>query len=138
MCKFSIGALFLCISFNFHFYTFQLGCFRSTHHRCSVRKGVLWISQNSQENTFASVSFFGCLRPATLLKKRLWYRCFPVNFAKFLRIGRLLLTCLLLPTTLSKLSCIYSKFYLRLGKHLSLFSFVYIKFVLNSILLKCK
>ena len=24
------------------------------------------------------------LRPATLLKKRLWYRCFPVNFAKFL------------------------------------------------------
>ena len=22
------------------------------------------------------------LRPATLLKKRLWYRCFPVNFAK--------------------------------------------------------
>ena len=26
------------------------------------------------------------LRPATLLKKRLWYRCFSVNFAKFLRI----------------------------------------------------
>ena len=26
-----------------------------------------------------------CLRPATLLKKRLWCRCFPVNFAKFLR-----------------------------------------------------
>ena len=25
------------------------------------------------------------LRPATLLKKRLWNRCFPVNFAKFLR-----------------------------------------------------
>ena len=25
------------------------------------------------------------LRPATLLKKRLWYGCFPVNFAKFLR-----------------------------------------------------
>ena len=39
-----------------------------------------------------------CLRPATLLKKRLWHRCFPVNFAKFLRTpffqntsGRLLL-----------------------------------------------
>ena len=26
------------------------------------------------------------LRPATLLKKRLWYRCFAVNFVKFLRI----------------------------------------------------
>ena len=25
------------------------------------------------------------LRPATLLKKRLWYRCFPVNFVKLLR-----------------------------------------------------
>ena len=24
-------------------------------------------------------------RPATLLKKRLWHMCFPVNFAKFLR-----------------------------------------------------
>ena len=38
------------------------------------------------------------LAPATLLKKRLWHRCFPVNFAKFVRIpflkntsGRLLL-----------------------------------------------
>ena len=25
------------------------------------------------------------LTPATLLKKRFWYRCFPVNFVKFLR-----------------------------------------------------
>ena len=25
------------------------------------------------------------LRPATLLKKRLWHSCFPLNFAKFLR-----------------------------------------------------
>ena len=38
------------------------------------------------------------LRPATLFKKSLWHRCFPVNFAKFLRTpflqntsGRLLL-----------------------------------------------
>ena len=27
----------------------------------------------------------GSLRPATLLKKRLWHKCFLVNFAKFLR-----------------------------------------------------
>ena len=27
----------------------------------------------------------GHLRSATLLKKRLWHRCFPVSFAKFLR-----------------------------------------------------
>ena len=25
------------------------------------------------------------LRPATLLKRRLWHTCFPVNFTKFLR-----------------------------------------------------
>ena len=34
-------------------------------------------SQNSQENTCARVSF--------LFKKRLWHRCFPGNFVKFLR-----------------------------------------------------
>ena len=42
----------------------------------------LEISQNSRENTSARASG---LRPATLLKKRLWHRCFPVNFVKFLR-----------------------------------------------------
>ena len=29
--------------------------------------------------------FFNKVRPATLLKKRLWHRCCPVNLAKFLR-----------------------------------------------------
>ena len=67
--------------------------------RCSV---FLEISQNSQKNTCAAVSvlikLLACMRPATLLKKRLWHRCFLVNFAKFLRtpslqntFGRLLL-----------------------------------------------
>ena len=43
--------------------------------------------RNSQENTCARVSFnkYAGLRPATLLKNRLWHRCFPVKFAKFLR-----------------------------------------------------
>ena len=27
------------------------------------------------------------LRPATLLKKRLWHSCFPVNFVKFIRVA---------------------------------------------------
>ena len=40
---------------------------------CSARKVLLQISQNSQENTCARVSFL-----------RLWHICFPVNFAKFL------------------------------------------------------
>ena len=40
--------------------------------RCSIKKVFLEILQNSQENTCARV------------KKSLWHRCFPVNFAKFL------------------------------------------------------
>ena len=57
---------------------------------CYVKKVYLEISQNSQENTGARVSFLIKLqalglRSATLLKKRLWCRCFPVNFAKILR-----------------------------------------------------
>ena len=48
--------------------------------RCSVKKVFLEISQNSQENTCARASFL-----ETLLNKKLWHRCFPVNFAKFLR-----------------------------------------------------
>ena len=46
--------------------------------RCSVKKVILKHSQNSQENTLASISL--------LIKKRLWHRCFPVNFVKFLRV----------------------------------------------------
>ena len=55
--------------------------------RYSVEKVFLEISQNSQENTSASLFFnkVAGLRPATLLKKRLWHRCFPVDFVKFLR-----------------------------------------------------
>ena len=33
------------------------------------------------------------LRPAILLKKRPWHKCFPVNFAKFLRTPLLQNTC---------------------------------------------
>ena len=47
--------------------------------RFSVKKVFLEISENSQENTCARG------RPATLLKKSVWNRGFPVNFAKFLR-----------------------------------------------------
>ena len=55
---------------------------------CSLRKGVL---RNFAKFTGKSLcqSLFlnkvAGLRPATLLKKSLWHRCFPVNFAKFIR-----------------------------------------------------
>ena len=59
------------------------------------KKIVLEIWQNSQENNCVKVSFLIKLQA---LKKRLWHRCFPVNFVRFLRTpflqntsGRLLL-----------------------------------------------
>ena len=47
----------------------------------------LEISQNSQKNNYASLYFNNVagLRTSTLLKKRFWHWCFPVNFAKLLR-----------------------------------------------------
>ena len=45
--------------------------------RCPVKKVFLEISQ---ENTCTRDSFL-----ITLLEKSLWHKCFPVNFAKFLR-----------------------------------------------------
>ena len=47
----------------------------------------LEISQNSQENTCAGVSFSIKLQALarSFIKKETWHRCFPVNFAKFPR-----------------------------------------------------
>ena len=75
---------------------------RSSHRMCSVRKDVLRNFAKSTEKHLRRSIFFNKvadLNPATLLKKRLWHRCFPVNFVKFLRTpflqntsGRLLLS----------------------------------------------
>ena len=42
-------------------------------------------SKKSFKRSRRSQMFADCRRPATLLKKRLQHRCFPVKFAKFLR-----------------------------------------------------
>ena len=55
--------------------------------RCSVKKGVPRnCAKFTGKHLYQSVFFnkVADLRPATLLKKRLWHRCFPVNFAQFL------------------------------------------------------
>ena len=66
---------------------FQLVIRQKQSSRVFCKKVFLKISQNSQESTHARVSFLIKLqaRPATLLKRRLWHRCFPLNFAKFSR-----------------------------------------------------
>ena len=58
--------------------------------RCSVRKGVLGNFPKFTGKHLCQSLFLNKvvgLRPATLLKKWLWHRCFPVNFVKFLRTG---------------------------------------------------
>ena len=50
----------------------NFGWNKSSHQRCSVKKGVL-------RNLFLESLFFN--KVAGIL----WHRCFPVNFAKFLR-----------------------------------------------------
>ena len=55
-------------------------------YRSSRPKMFLEISQNSHENTCARASFLiKLLKKETLLKKRLWHRCFSANFSIFLR-----------------------------------------------------
>ena len=67
------------------FVTFKSILTEAVVRRCSIEK-VLFESQNSQENSCARAFFYKVagLSPATLLKKRLWHRYFPMNFAKFL------------------------------------------------------
>ena len=67
-----------------------------------MRKGVLGnFAKLTRKRQYQSLFFNKAeegLRPATLLKKKLWHSSFPVNFGKFLRTsllqntsGRLLL-----------------------------------------------
>ena len=56
--------------------------------RCYVNKVVLRNLAKFTGKHLCQGLFFGKvtgLWPATLLKKRLWHRCFPVNFVKFLQ-----------------------------------------------------
>ena len=74
---------------------------RSSHWGCSIIKCALINFAKFARKYLCQSLFFikvAGIKPATLLKKRLWQRRFPVNFAKFLRTpflknisGRLLL-----------------------------------------------
>ena len=61
---------------------------RGSHQRCSMKKGVRRNFTKFTGKHLCQILFFNKvagLSPAILSKKRLWHRCFPVNFAKFLR-----------------------------------------------------
>ena len=60
---------------------------RSSHQRCSIQEGVLKNFSKFTEKHLVRVFLLTKLqlKPGTLLKKRLWHRCFLANFVKFLR-----------------------------------------------------
>ena len=73
----SINAIFLMINIG-----------RSSRPELFCKKGVLRNFTKFTGKHLCQGLFFNKvagLRPATLLKKRPWHRCFPVNFTKFLR-----------------------------------------------------
>ena len=56
--------------------------------RCAIKKGVLInFGKFTGKHLWRSLFFNKVvgIRPATLFKKRLWHKCFPMSFAKFLR-----------------------------------------------------
>ena len=62
---------------------------KSNHQKVFRKKGVLRnFTRFTGKHLYQSLFFnkVAGLRPATMLKKRLWHRCFPVNFVNFLRI----------------------------------------------------
>ena len=63
-------------------------CYRSSHQRCSIKKGVLKIFAKFTGKHLCQSLFFkkvAGLRSATLSKKRLWHKRFPMNFVRFSR-----------------------------------------------------
>ena len=61
---------------------------RSSRPEAFYKKGIFRNFAKFTGNHLCQSLFFNKvagLRPVTLLKKRLWYMCFPVNFTKFLR-----------------------------------------------------
>ena len=71
----------------FHKFTQSISS-RSSHLEVFCRKSILTNSAKfTGKHLFQSLLFnkVAALGPATLLKKRLWHRYFPTNFAKFLR-----------------------------------------------------
>ena len=65
----------------------KLFLMRSSRPEISSKKGVLRNFVKFSRKQLCQSLFFNKVagRSATLLKKRLWRRCFPVNFTKFLR-----------------------------------------------------
>ena len=74
----------LCLLFAYLFGSFKVTS-EAVVRRCSLEKVFLEISKKFTGKHLCQSLFLNKvagLRPATLLKKRLWHRCFPVYFFK--------------------------------------------------------
>ena len=89
-------------SLRFNFYVVHQPATRSSRSQIFFQIGVLKsFAKFIEKHLYHSLSFnkVASFRPATLLKKRLWDSCFPVNFAKIfgtafvLELFRRLLLC---------------------------------------------
>ena len=99
MCRFlnicSVNTTQICVYFNHGLTLFNVMCIilsatltkESNHRRCSARKSFLRKFAKFTGKHLCQNLFFNKVagQLATLLKKRLWHSCFPVNFAEFLR-----------------------------------------------------
>ena len=77
-----------CLGFDLNLSLGPYSNSRSSYQWCSMRKGVLRkFAKFIGKHLCQSLCFNKAagLRPGNLFKKRLWHRCFLVNFAKFLR-----------------------------------------------------
>ena len=70
-----------------HGFTFYFPFLRSIHRRCSVRKDVLEISQDSQENTCARASFLIKLQASgsNFIKKETLAQVFSCEFCEIFK-----------------------------------------------------
>ena len=83
-----IGSKLFCEEVEGHQTDVEYLPFRSSRPGVFCKKGVLRKFAKITGKHLCQSLFFNKvagLRLATSLKKRLWHRCFPVNFAKFLR-----------------------------------------------------
>ena len=84
---FYIHYIFTCLN-NFNNTDHKKWMNRSSRPEMFCKKGIYGnFTKFSVKHHFQSLFFYklAALRPATLLKKRVWHKRFPVNFAKFLR-----------------------------------------------------
>ena len=91
-----------------------MGTCRSSRPEVFCRNGILSNLAKFTGKHLCQSLYFDKVGPATILKKRLWHRCVPVNFAKFLRTPFLQKTSgqlLLYMNNLGEFTLLFLQFY---------------------------